>query len=248
MSSKTMTFKHPRNGVAPLRVNVLVALFDLNTQEVFVGSLAGRENNLRAYARSMVEGGLDEGECLSDVYRRELAEEVGVLDVSFLAALKSPLICYFDDWATAPKYSGKLFSLAAYGIEDRSKINLSSGRDKEGPTFDAARWMPLEKAEAWLLQGTNSVLRRQFTSDVVAVLEPIERAIKACSGITRQENMAQAIHQTMAPEKAALYTSLVPSIFPFPSLNDPVLRCPEMVRPIGALGVSSADAGSHTLT
>jgi|GEM_PF-5095056 ADP-ribose pyrophosphatase YjhB (NUDIX family) len=236
------------NGNAPLRCNVLPALFDLNTAKIFVGELKPRTDQVekRRYSWSMVEGGVDVGETPADAACRELNEEVGVTNPTLLTFARAPLMyCFEDGKAPGARYSGKLYLLGACGVRDSSAINLRSGADSEGDTFISGDWLPLSKAEEALLKNTTSEPRRQFIRDTTALLRPVEQTLLSLRGRGVSPKVsAQQFYEALPPEVAMHYTDHAPSRFPVPSSDDLRLGL-QPVRPL-VLGVAGQPMSGAT--
>lgn len=165
----TTTCEAP-DGLAPLRRNVSIALVDMKTGNFFVGDLTGRQDDLRPYSASMVEGGIDKGEDIRQASLRELKEELCITSAKELLISGSHIDYFFEDYKTAPKYSGKRVSISVYGIVDASEVDLT-GDDHEGASFTVAHWLPLEEARDYLLEKTDSPKHQDYIRKLFEFIE-----------------------------------------------------------------------------
>lgn len=165
----TTTCEAP-DGLAPLRRNVVVVLVDMKTGHFFVGDLTGRVDDLRPYSASMVEGGIDKGEDLRQASLRELKEELCITDPKELMISNETIDYFFEDYKTAPKYSGKRVAITFYGVVDKDQIDLA-GDDHEGASFTKAHWLPLDEAKDYLLERSNSPKHQDYLQKLFTFIE-----------------------------------------------------------------------------
>jgi len=168
MSKETSVYKI--QGLT-LRANVIVALFN-SDGEIFVGDLEPRASDMRAYSSSLIEGGVDKGESPATAFFREPWEEVGFECTKPIAFYRYPMVCMFEDWKTAKKFSGKAHIVGGMLVSDGRGFCLA-GNDAEGPTFNFGQWMSLEAAEEYLKKRTTSPMRKEFIAQLMSVLRPI---------------------------------------------------------------------------
>lgn len=135
----------------PYRPNVGVALFNRAGRVLIARRFRddGPEIILPGLEWQMPQGGIDSGEDPQDAVTRELWEETGVRDATYLAE---------TDWLTYefPPYDGpphrfsvfrgqrqKWFAFAFNGND--GDIDPITPRNNQPPEFDAWRWEPLDR-------------------------------------------------------------------------------------------------------
>ena len=130
--------------LAAYRPNVGVVLFHRDGR-VWLGRRAGTDG---PYNWQVLQGGVDEGEDLYAAALRELAEETGAVDVTFLGRTEGWLVYDFPADHTGSKlakgWKGQKqvwFALRFTG--DDSEVNLETHGQIE---FDAWRWADIDEA------------------------------------------------------------------------------------------------------
>lgn len=133
----------------PYRPNVGIALFNAQGL-VFAGRShsAGPEIVLPGFEWQMPQGGIDPDEDIVAAARRELEEETGITDATFLAVT--------EEWWSYdfPPYAGPPHKLTAFrGQRQRwvafrfsgseNGIDIGKPNGKEPPEFSEWRWSPL---------------------------------------------------------------------------------------------------------
>jgi putative (di)nucleoside polyphosphate hydrolase len=131
-------------GDEPYRPNAGIALFNASGQ-VLIGRRFrddGPEIILPGLEWQMPQGGIDAGENPRDAVMRELFEETGVINASYLAE---------TDWLSYdfPPYDGPPHRLAQFrgqrltGRDD--EVDPLTTRNGQPPEFDRWRWESLER-------------------------------------------------------------------------------------------------------
>ena len=133
----------------PYRPNVGIALF--NHQGLVFAGMAlneGPEAVEAGFEWQMPQGGIDPDEDIETAARRELLEETGISEVSFLAATEIWWSYDFPSYAGPPHslsgFRGQTQRWVALRFEGRDRdINVTEPESGLRPEFSAWAWTPL---------------------------------------------------------------------------------------------------------
>ena len=137
------------DSTLPYRPNVGIALFNA-AGLVFAGMALneGPERVVTGFEWQMPQGGIDPDEDLEIAARRELFEETGIEDVSFLTATETWWAYDFPPYAGPPHslsgFRGQTQRWVALRFEGQeSAINVAAPASGFRPEFSAWAWVPL---------------------------------------------------------------------------------------------------------
>ena len=133
----------------PYRPNVGIALFNAQGL-VFAGRShsAGPEIVLPGFEWQMPQGGIDPDEDIVAAARRELEEETGITDATFLAVTEEWWSYDFPPYAGPPHkltaFRGQRQRWVAFRFAgDESEVDIGKPNGEEPAEFSEWRWSPL---------------------------------------------------------------------------------------------------------
>ncbi|MCW6507430.1 RNA pyrophosphohydrolase [Lichenifustis flavocetrariae] len=145
------------DSTLPYRPNVGIALFN-SAGLVFAGMALneGPEQVVAGFEWQMPQGGIDPNEDLEIAARRELFEETGIGEVSFLAATETWWAYDFPPYAGPPHslsgFRGQTQRWVALRFEGQeSAINVTEPASGLRPEFSAWAWVPLGSLPALVM-------------------------------------------------------------------------------------------------